>query len=148
MKIVFVCTGNTCRSPMAEGLARQIFGTGIEVESMGLAAWGGEEASFQAVTVMEEKGIDLSSHRARPIIPEVLAEADWIIPMTGSHEAQLKLAFPQYIPKIKPLGAWSKDGSQKDIQDPWGGSVEIYRDCARQIEEYLYILKENLQGLL
>ncbi|NMA68808.1 MAG: low molecular weight protein arginine phosphatase [Desulfitobacterium sp.] len=144
MKIVFVCTGNTCRSPMAEGLARKIFGRAIEVESMGLAAWEGDEASPQAVIVMEEKGIDLSSHRARPIIPEVLTEADWIIPMTSSHEAQLKSAFPELSSKIKPLGAWSKDGSQRDLKDPWGGSVEIYRDCALQIEKYLHIVKENL----
>lgn len=145
MKIVFVCTGNTCRSPMAEGLAREIFGREIEVESMGLAAWEGDEASPQAVTVMAEKGIDLTSHRARPISPQVLAEADWIIPMTSAHGAQLKSAFPEFASKIKPLGAWSKDGSQVDIKDPWGGSVEIYRDCALQIEKYLHLVKESLE---
>lgn len=145
MKIVFVCTGNTCRSPMAEGLARQIFGSEIQVESMGLAAWEGAEASSQAVTVMEERGIDLSSHRARPIVPEALAEADWIIPMTNAHGAQLKAAFPELAAKIKPLGAWSKDGPLVDIKDPWGGSVEVYRDCALQIEKYLHLVKESLE---
>lgn len=144
MLIVFICTGNTCRSPMAEGLAKQILGPGIEVVSAGLAAWEGDRASAQAIQVLKEKGMDLTSHKARPVSLDILAQADWIIPMTRAHELQLKGAFPEFSPKIKRLGAWDTQGNNQDVGDPWGGSVEIYRHCAEQIETLLYKVKSGL----
>lgn len=146
MRIVFVCTGNTCRSPMAEGLARGILGADIQVESAGLAAWEGEPATAQAVQVLKEKGIDLTSHQARLARREILASADWIIPMTGAHEVQLKGAFPEFAAKIKRLGRWAGDGKDQDIPDPWGGSVERYRRCAEDMEVLLHKVKASLEG--
>ena len=144
MRVVFICTGNTCRSPMAEGLSRNIFGSGIQVESAGLASWEGEGASGQAVQVLKEKGIDISSHQSRLVSREILAEADFIIPMTKNHEIQLKGAFPEFSSKIKRLGAWNRAGDSQDIRDPWGGSVETYRQCAKEIEILLYEIKATL----
>jgi len=146
VRIVFICTGNTCRSPMAEGLAREILGSDIQVESAGLAAWEGETASVQAVQVLKEKGIDLTSHQARLVRREILATADWIIPMTGAHEMQLKEAFPEFAPKIKRLGSWVRERSHQDISDPWGGSVERYRRCAEDMAVLLYEVKRSLEG--
>lgn len=146
MRIVFVCTGNTCRSPMAEGLAGKIWGPDIQVESAGLAAWEGEPAAAQAVQVLQEKGIDLMSHQARLVRREILAAADWIIPMTAAHEMQLKGAFPEFAPKIKRLGHWAGDGKDQDIPDPWGGSVEQYRRCAEDMEALLHKVKASLEG--
>lgn len=145
MRIVFVCTGNTCRSPMAEGLAREILGSDLEVESAGLAAWEGEKATAQAVQVLREKGINISDHQARLVSREILALADWIIPMTSAHEIQLKGSFPEFSSKIKRLSSWDKEGKNKDIQDPWGGSVETYRQCAKEIENLLYEVKASLE---
>lgn len=147
MRIVFICTGNTCRSPMAEGLARLILGSGIEVESAGLAAWEGDCASDQAIQVFKEKGIDLISHKARPVSRDILAQADWIIPMTRAHAIQLMGAFPEFSSKIKRLGAWGTQEKNFDVRDPWGGSVEIYRKCAKEIETLLYKVKADLDLL-
>lgn len=144
MRIVFVCTGNTCRSPMAAGLARQILGPEIFVESAGLAAWAGDSASPQAIAVLKEHDIDLSSHRARPVNSQTLAEADWIIPMTKAHELQLKGAFPEYSSKIKRLGDWGSQDKSLDVSDPWGGSVEVYRQCAEEIEAIIFEIKKAL----
>jgi len=145
VRILFVCTGNTCRSPMAEGLARNILGEGYVVESAGLAAWEGDSASRHAIQILKEKGIDLAEHRARLVNEEMLAQADWIIPMTKAQEMQLQAAFPEYKSKIKRLRAWEDPANGRDIQDPWGGSLEIYRQCAAEIEELLKKVKKSLE---
>lgn len=146
VRIVFVCTGNTCRSPMAEGLARQLLGPGVEVESAGLAAWGGDHANIKAIQVLKEKGIDITSHQARAVSRDILASADWIIPMTQAHERQLRDAFPEWSSKVKRLGAWHSRGKYQDVRDPWGGSVETYRQCAQEIETLLYEVKAGLEA--
>lgn len=139
LKLLFVCTGNTCRSPMAEGLAREMFGDAVHVSSAGLEAWEGTEASSYALEVLKERNVDLSGHRSRKISAQLLAEVDWIIPMTQAQEMRLKLSFPQYSRKTRYLGDW---GEHKcDVHDPWLGSLEIYRQTAQQISELLNALK-------
>lgn len=143
-KLLFVCTGNTCRSPMAAGLARQILGPDPEVFSAGLAAWDGDKASDQAIIVAKERGFDLGVHQARRVDAELLAQMDWIIPMTRSQENILKEKFPQFSGHIRRLGAWGKE--DQDVSDPWGGSVESYRHTARQLERMLQDMKEKMAG--
>ncbi|WP_407306223.1 low molecular weight protein arginine phosphatase [Desulfosporosinus sp. SB140] len=142
LKLLFICTGNTCRSPMAEGLARELFGEGIQVSSAGMEAWEGEKASAQALEVLKERNMDLSAHRSRRINVELLTEADWIIPMTQSQEESLKRRFPQFVQKIRYLGGWG--GQRRDIRDPWMGSVSEYRQTALEIEELLSFVKDQL----
>jgi protein-tyrosine-phosphatase len=143
LKLLFVCTGNTCRSPMAEGLARELFGDEIQVKSAGLEAWEGEKASTQALEVFRERNLNLSHHRSRRINSELLSEADWVIPMTQAQEDNLKQRFPQYSSKICCLGGWGD--RRRDIRDPWMGSVSEYRQTLLEIEELLYLLKERLK---
>lgn len=132
---------------MAEGLARKIFSPNIQVESAGLAAWEGDSASSQALEVLREKGIDLTSHRARRVSPEILAEADWIIPMTADQEKRLLMMFPGFTSKIKRLGAWGTQVEDYDILDPWGGNVEVYRRSAEDIDSLIRKVKVYLDNI-
>lgn len=127
---------------MAEGLARELFGDKAEVSSAGLAAWDGDKASPQAIEVLSEYRVDLSNHRARRLSPELIAEADWVIPMTQAQEERLKMTFPQLSDKIRCLGSWGQAG--RDISDPWMGSVSEYRRTAADIEELLHFLKMSM----
>lgn len=140
-KLLFICSGNTCRSPLAAALARQVFGGEVEARSAGLAAWEGQTASEHAVQVAGEYGESLLNHRAEPVRAELLQEADWIIPMTKSQQEHLIRLYPQYTGKIKYLGAWADN---RDVQDPWGGSLEKYRQTASQIKVMLLCMKEQL----
>ncbi|MDR3541157.1 MAG: low molecular weight protein arginine phosphatase [Desulfosporosinus sp.] len=142
LKLLFICTGNTCRSPMAEGLARELFGDSVQVSSAGMEAWEGTEASLNALEVLKEQNVDLSQHRSRKIRADLLENADWIIPMTQAQEKLLLHIFPQYISKTRFLGDW---GEQKqDVRDPWGGSLEVYRQTAQEISGLLKALREHL----
>ncbi len=143
MKLLFICTGNTCRSPMAEALARKILGDSVQVSSAGLAAYPGESASSYAIEVLSEKNIDLSGHRSRRMEEQLLAEADWIIPMTEAQVETLSFLYPLYIHKIRCLGDWGEQ--KKDVPDPWSGSLAVYRQTAQEIEELLNVLKEYLR---
>lgn len=144
MRILFICTGNTCRSPMAEGLARKVFGPEVQVESAGIAAWEGDSASLHAQEVLRGKGVDLTSHSARRITRELLAPVDWIIPMTRDQEQRLKEMFPEFVTKIRRLGAWSSQSRISDVSDPYGGDIEVYRKSAEDIEILIHELRENL----
>lgn len=132
--ILFVCTGNTCRSPMAEYLYQKM--TGKEASSAGLSAKAGEAASENAVLVMRQRGIDLSSHRARQVDVPMLEKADLVLTMTKGHKAMLCYAAPSYAPKIMTLYEWI--GKSGDVADPYGGSVDTYEACAKEIERIIY----------
>ena len=127
MKILFVCTGNTCRSPMAEGLFKKIVSEkgidNIECSSAGLFAMTGDEVSQNSVKACERFGVDISSHRARRITSYILDETDKFVCMTKDHAASLSLYVPSE--KIVVLG----DG----IPDPYGGNTETYMMCANSI---------------
>lgn len=131
MKILFVCTGNTCRSPMAEGLFRKIVSDkeieNIECSSAGLFAMTGDEVSKNSVEACERFGVDISAHRARRITSYILDETDKFVCMTRDHATSLSLYVPNK--KIVVLG----DG----IPDPYGGNIETYMMCANSIRTAL-----------
>lgn len=120
MTIVFVCTGNTCRSPMAEALMRAELnrrGVTAAVTSAGLAA-SGDAATANAVEVLSEVGLDLSRHRSRPLTREMADAADVIAVMTEQHRAML-IAAGVPAEKLRVLGG--------GIPDPFGGDEAVYR---------------------
>lgn len=127
---------------MAEGLAREMFGDSVQVASAGLEAWLGECASTNALVVLKEQNIDLSRHRSRRIRAELMEEADWIIPMTQAQEEVLRRLFPQYVHKTRYLGDWGDH--KRDVFDPWSGSLDVYRQTAKEIRELLNALKGQL----
>jgi L-threonylcarbamoyladenylate synthase len=148
--VVFVCTGNTCRSPLAEALCKKLLadrlgcpveelsGRGFVVLSAGLAAVRGEPAASEAVEVARELGADLSGHSSRPATPDLLAQADLIVGMTGSH-LHAVAAYPGLASRARLLG-----GEAGDLADPIGGDRAVYQACAGAIWQHLHGLVAEL----
>jgi RpiB/LacA/LacB family sugar-phosphate isomerase len=137
--VLFVCTGNVCRSPMAEGLFRQaVEGRGdFRVLSAGLGAMEGQPPSPYAVQAVKELGIDISSQRSRMLTPELVQQADYIFGMTHSHIDTVMMLYPLAAEKTFLLREFDEtlDQFEKDISDPIGGSYEVYLTCRDQIEQ-------------
>lgn len=137
MHILFVCMGNTCRSPMAEGILRAKAAAAgrddIVVLSAGLFPAPGAPATEQAQTVMKARDIDISAHRSRRLALPYVEAADWVVAMTDSLAQQIISLCPEHANKVVTLAKWS--GTEGDISDPFGGDVEIYEKCANEIAE-------------
>lgn len=144
-RVLFVCTGNTCRSPMAAALCndalrpREVCSAAgaeparirVRAFSAGLAANEGEPMAPDAVAALEEAGIlslpqnDYKEHRARNLTEQMLEGADVVVPMSGAHAMQIFLRFPQYASKVMQLPI--------DIPDPYGRGLDAYRQCLAQL---------------
>jgi len=150
--ILFVCTGNTCRSPLAEALCKKLLGQqlgcapeelpqrGFIVLSAGLAALMGGKAAAEAVEVAQEYGADLSQHSSRPLTQRLVAQADYVIGMTGSHLLALSSHYGSAGTRFRLL---STDG--EDLPDPIGCERQVYRQCAEHILRDLQKLLPDLQ---
>ncbi len=143
-RIIFVCTGNTCRSPLAEALCKKLLADklhcppdelmnhGFLVQSAGLAATMGCAAAPEAVAVAREWGADLTGHQSQPLSAEMVLAADRVYTMTASHLRVLD-GLQSGAPRLlSPAG--------DDVADPIGASAEVYEACARQMYSYLEVL--------
>lgn len=144
MHILFVCSGNTCRSPMAQALfTDHVKNTGKNrqesqpiAKSAGLRALDGSPASPAAVKVMTEMGLNISNHRSRRLNTELVEWADVILTMQESHRREVMEKYNVPAQKVYTLAAFSRD-SAGDILDPFGFEIETYRQCARQINSMI-----------
>jgi len=148
MNLLFVCSGNTCRSPLAEALARKIAERrGIDdlnVSSAGTNAWDNVPATDEALLVGMERDLDLGGHRSRKLTPEIVSEADLIFVMTPGHLDQVKQMGGRG--KVHVIDEYASGASNKGITDPYGGDLEAYRYTADILEQELERLFDRLES--
>jgi protein-tyrosine phosphatase len=150
-RVLVVCTGNTCRSPMAAGALRQALGADAErviVESAGTAAWEGQPATDPSVRVADASGVDITGHRSRRVTPELLRAADLILVMEPVHRAAV-LALGAEPERSHLLSEWPEPGEpQLVLSDPFGGSSEAYEECWRRIQRHVERVVPKLREAL
>lgn len=152
VRILFICTGNVCRSPMAHYYAQKLANESSKpelyyIESAGINAYDGDRATDSAIKVMNKYNVDLSKHTATNIANSGIMESDYVITMTNLHKRILIEMFPEKKDKIYTLRELVYDNPEYlDIDDPWGYNLDIYEDISKQIIEAVDIFMKNLEA--
>ncbi|MCG8500169.1 MAG: low molecular weight protein arginine phosphatase [Firmicutes bacterium] len=150
-KILFICTGNTCRSSMAEGLFKKLlteYGIdNIEASSAGTSVFFPSCASDHAIKIMRDQGIDLSTHQSKQVTKEMVEKANLIFTMTVNHRENVIRLCPQAADRVFTLKEFANEAENNnalDIGDPFGLPEEYYEECAREIYSFLEKMLEKL----
>jgi protein-tyrosine-phosphatase len=150
MEILFVCTGNICRSPMAEGLMVHMLAArsmgGFRVRSAGTVALDGRPAEPHAVAAARELGVDIAAHRARSLDPAMAQQADLILVMEQGQADLIARVLPadRQAQRLRLLGTYVPDRESAEIDDPYGQPLDAYRSCAGSIQQCLTAVLEQI----
>ncbi len=150
--IMFICTGNTCRSAMAEGLLKKMLSDagiqGINVHSAGLHASTGEYSTDEAIKVMKEDyDVNILQHQSKNVKNTNIQDMDLILCATNAHKTTLEYMYPEIDHKIFTIKeyAYGPDVQDRDIEDPWGYPIPVYRECAKEIYNALEKIIEKIK---
>jgi len=146
-KILLVCTGNICRSPLAAALLQRALTErgveGMDVSSAGTGAWDGAPVSEGAYLVGLERGLDLSAHRARLLTRELIEQADLVLTMARHHRARVDELGGEG--RVFVLGEYAgREGDEAEVSDPFGGDLEVYRDTCVELEALIGAAVERI----
>ena len=148
MKILLVCTGNTCRSAMAQGILEKILNDNNKndtVTSAGISVYEPSCASKNAILALKDMEIDISSHISKALTPDMVEKADLVLTMTNAHRDILKTAMENCKNKIFTLGEYAYDKNEQ-VPDPYGMDIDAYKECAVSIENALEAVYKKIYG--
>jgi len=143
-RVLFVCTGNTCRSPMAEAILKSKQLPGVEVKSAGVYAVNDAEASVNAKVVLQENNIS-HDHRSTTLTWDEINWATLILTMTQSHKTMILSQYPDAWDKTFTLKEFAEDDLNPDVADPFGGNEQIYREAFLEIKESIEKIVKKLR---
>lgn len=149
--ILFLCTGNTCRSSMAEGMFKNLIKKHnmedkFNVSSAGTAVNMPLPASDNAISALKDFELDLTNHMSRMITREMLEESDLVLAMTEAHKNYVLKLMPEAKGKVFTLIEYATDGEKGDIADPYCMDLETYRSCRDEISKYLEMIIQKMKA--
>lgn len=160
MNILFVCTGNTCRSSMAEGIFKYLLKNNnidnINISSAGISAYDGEKANEKAISVLKSRGIDITSHKARQLTDKIIEDSDLILTMTYNHKMAILKYAPKTSKKIFTLKEFANTFNEEntennednfDIDDPFGMDYDVYEQSMEEIKSELEKIIININKI-
>ncbi|WP_019243213.1 MULTISPECIES: low molecular weight protein arginine phosphatase [Bacillus] len=144
-QVLFVCTGNTCRSPMAEALLNQQKLPGVAVKSAGIYATNGQSASRYAIEVLNDHNI-YHQHSSSILTEQDVEWATYILTMTNSHKAIIEDLYPQHKEKVFTLKEYVQGNEGHDVLDPFGGTKRHYEETFAELANLVMLLSKKMKG--